>query len=148
MKTRPDKLPNKTRHVRHSRNGAVMVVALVCLVVVMALLGGMLQGALRARRQLHSERDRRQTELLLQAGLDRAAFRLTREPDYRGETWGLSAEEILGSSGGEVRIEASRSMADAPWEVSVAAVYRTGNEHSIQRSRTFTVHSQKPRTQE
>ena len=56
------------------RTGAVLVVALVCLFIVMSLLGGMLKGALRERRQLGQQRDLRQTELLLEAGVDRARF--------------------------------------------------------------------------
>ena len=36
-----------------------------CLLIVAAIIGSMLQSAIRARRQLHTERDRRQTELLL-----------------------------------------------------------------------------------
>jgi hypothetical protein len=51
----------RRRNHRH-RRGAVLVVALVCLLVMMTILSQMLFGSMRARRQLHPERDLRQTE--------------------------------------------------------------------------------------
>ncbi len=41
------------------RNGLVLIAALVCLVVSMAIVGTMLKAAIAARRQLHTERDLR-----------------------------------------------------------------------------------------
>jgi Tfp pilus assembly protein PilX len=125
-----------------ARRGTVLIVSLVCLLVIMALLGALLQGTLRARRQLRSERDRRQAELLLQAGLDRAALRLTKETDYRGESWELDAAAIGGDSAGLVTIAASRAAADQPWKIHAVAEYPAGSEFSIRRSRTILVQSQ------
>lgn len=122
------------------RRGAVIIAALVCLLIVMALLGAMLQGTLRARRQMHVERDLRQCELLLQAGAERAVHRLAQESDYRGETWTVSANANLGLADGQVTIAASRA-ADQPWQLNVNAEYPTGTEHSIRRSRTISVPS-------
>ncbi len=137
-----------TSRTAHSRNGAVLMVALVCLLIVVGLLGTMLQGSLRAHRQLHAERDRRQTELLLQAGMDRAALRLASELTYRGETWNLPATSILGSGEGRVSIETSRSSEQSPWQVHVLAEYPLGNALSIRRSRTFEIQSQAMKIQE
>jgi hypothetical protein len=131
-----------------SRRGAILIVALVCLLVVTGLLGTMLQGTLRAHRQLHTERDRRQTDLLLQAGMDRAAFRLANEPDYRGETWDLPAAAILGTREGRVTIAASHDSEQAPWQVYVLAEYPFGNDLSIRRSRTFEIMSPTTKRQE
>lgn len=122
-----------------SRRGAILVVALVCLVIVMALVGVLLQGTLRARRQLHAERDRRQAELLLQAGLDRAALRAAGQADYSGESWELPAESIAGSGAGLVTIEAARQAESALWKIHVVAEYPAGSELSIRRSRTILV---------
>lgn len=127
-----------TRHAK-SRRGAILVAALVALVIVMALIGALVQGTLRARRQLHVERDRRQAELLLQAGLDRASLRLASETDYRGESWELPAESITGGGSGLVTIETSREAEDQPWQIHVVAEYPTGSERSIRRSRTILV---------
>lgn len=127
------------RSTRSRSRGAILVVALVCLVIVVALIGALLQGTLRARRQLHVERDRRQAELLLQAGLDRAALALVGKPDYRGESWQLPAESITGGGAGLVTIAASRDADDKPWQIHVVAEYPAGSERSIRRSRTILV---------
>jgi len=121
------------------RRGTILVVALVCLLVMMSILGQMLLGSIRAHRALHPERDLRQTELLLAAGADRAAYRLTTEPDYRGETWDLPAPSIVGGGNGEVTIAATRDADDKPWQVRVVAEYPRGGEIPIRRSRTLLV---------
>jgi hypothetical protein len=121
------------------RRGAMLVVALACLAIVMAIVGVMLQGALRARRQLHVERDLRQVELLLEAGLDRAAFQLASDDAYAGETWRIPASHLLGRGDGEVVIVAARSGDVEPWRVRVAAEYPVGTPASVRRTRTFLV---------
>ena len=121
------------------RRGAMLVVALACLAIVMAIIGVMLQGALRARRQLHVERDMRQVELLLEAGLDRAASQLARGDDYAGETWQIPASDLLGHGDGEVVIVAERSGDAEPWQVRVVAEYPVGTPASVRRTRTFLV---------
>ena len=134
--------------MNHRRRGTVLVAALVCLLIVIALLGSMLQGTLRIRRQLHAERDRRQTELLLLAGAQRAAFRLAAEADYRGETWKLPADNIISHGDGQVTITATREADDQPWRLSVVAEYPVGSPASIRRSSTFNIQPKKSQTQE
>ena len=136
---------SRPRAIASDRQGAVLVAALVCLLVVMAMLGAMLKGTLLAQRQLHRERDLRQTELLLQAGSDRAAYRLASDANYRGETWNLPANAIVDNSEGRVTIEASPTDGPSVWNVKVVAEYPLGGETSIRRSRTFQVPSQNPR---
>ncbi len=121
------------------RQGAMLVVSLACLAIVMAIVGVMLQGALRARRQLHAERDLRQVELLLEAGIDRAAFQLASNDNYEGETWRIPASGLLGSSDAEVVIVAERSAGAEPWQVRVAAEYPVGTAASVRRTRIFQV---------
>ena len=91
-----------------TRSGAVLVAALVCLLIVMSILGTMLQSSLRTGRQLHVERDRQQAEFLLQAGADRAARLFATDPEFRGDTWTLPAEAILGHGGGVVTTSLAR----------------------------------------
>jgi Tfp pilus assembly protein PilX len=136
--------PAANSNRRQKRAGAVLVAALVCMLVVMTLIGTMLQGTLRARRQMRVERDRRQAELLVDAGLSRAALRLSRDVEYRGESWQLTPEQIVGRGGGLVTIAASRAAADKPWQVHVVAEYPLGGGFSIQRSRTFPVETTQP----
>jgi type II secretory pathway component PulK len=129
---------------RRRRNGAALVAALVCLTIVVSILGTMLLHALSARRQLHAERDLRQCELLLQAGVDRAIFRHKREADYRGETWSLPAAAIIGAGDGQVTIALARDSGDGPWQVSVVAEYPLGGHQSVRRSRTILLPSKTP----
>lgn len=140
-------------HRQRQPRGAVLFAALACLLIVMSILGSMLQGALRARRQLHVERNCRQTECLLQAGLERAAYRLANEADYRGETWKLKIAPAAALSNADqhdaqVVIEASPTSDGAPWEVSIVAEFPYGDERSVRRSRTFVVHAPTTSTQE
>jgi hypothetical protein len=127
------------RHRSQSPRGTVLVAALVCLAIVMAVVGQMLVGAMRASRQMRVERDRRQCELLLQTGLERAALSA---PDraYTGEAWDVAADEIGGSASGQVTIRVSRAE-DAPPEIHVLAEYPVGSERSIRRSRTVHLQS-------
>ncbi len=127
----------RTDGVRH--RGVVLVATLVCLLIVMMMLGAMLRGAMRAHRQQRNERDFQQTELLLQAASDRAAFRLANEAKYRGETWELPGNAIVGTDAGRITIDASRVNGQPIWEVKVLAEYPLGRETSIRRSRTFQV---------
>lgn len=122
-----------------ARRGAMLVVALACLAIVMAIVGVMLQGALRARRQLHVERDLRQVELLLEAGLDRAAFQLADDDAYAGETWRIPANDLLRRGDGEVVIVAERSGDAEPWRVRIVAEYPVGTPASVRRTQTFLV---------
>lgn len=127
---------------RQRRPGSIVIVALVCLLVVSGLVAGMIRGALRERRHLRTLRDLRQTELLVEAGVDRAALRLAEQTDYRGETWDVPAEEIAGRGAARVVIATTRDGADEPWQVQVVAEYPVGGETSIRRTRTFTVQPQ------
>ena len=121
------------------RSGTVLVAALVCLLVVTAMIGTMLQHALAARRQLRAERDLRQAELLLQAGADRAALLLVRKKDYRGETWTTPDEALAGR--GQVTIKALLDSDTASWRVHIVAEYPVGSQRSVRRSRTFVIPS-------
>lgn len=124
------------------RGGTVLVAVLVCLLVVMGILGNMLQGTLLAHRQLHRERDLRQTELLLQAGSDRAVSLLQSDKDYVGETWNLPAETFGDRGEGRVTIQISPIDKQTARRVQVVAEFPLGGEASIRRSRTFQVLTQ------
>jgi hypothetical protein len=120
-----------------------LVVALVCLVIVTALIGNMLVGAMRAGRQMRVERERRQCELLLQAGIDRAAGQWAAADSYRGEVWNVSSDEIGGSGAGQVTIEVERP-AEGPPQIRVLAEYPVGSEQSIRRSQSLQLPSSQP----
>jgi len=131
----------------NDRRGVVLIAALVCLSIVLAMLGSMLLGALRRGRELHAERDRRQCELLLEAGVDRAVYRLAKEPSYRGETWTLRAPEITSHGSGLVRIKTSDDFSQSR-RLEVVAEYPAGDEFSIRRSRSLTLPIQRRQAEE
>jgi hypothetical protein len=133
---------------RRRRGGLMIVAALVCLFVVTSIVGSMLKSALRARRQLHVERDRRQSELLVEAGADRAVARLAADPDFRGDTWELPAAAIVGRGDGRVTTEVSRSADNQPQQVRVVAEYPLGRDFPIRRSHTFQIASSPTQSQE
>ena len=137
------------RPCRRRRNrGSILVAALVCLTIIVAMLGSMLVAALAASRQLRAERDLRQCELLLNAGIDRATYRLTTERVYRGEIWSLSADRIAGSGDGKVMIELPAASNEEPRQLTITAEYPAGSETSIRRSRTISIPSKQSPAQE
>ena len=108
------------------RHGMMVIVALVCLLVVMSIVGSMLKNAIFTRRELLTERDRRQSELLLQAGANRAAIRLNADPSFQGDTWDLPAAAIASSGNGRVVTAVTRSEDSRTWDIAVIAEYPLG----------------------
>ena len=128
-----------------SRRGTLVVCVLVCLLVVGSLAGATTHAALRFRRSLRLERQLHQTELLLDAGILRAAKQLRRSSDYRGETWRPSRETV-GFDSPLVEIQVSEGDDPSTRQVKVIAelgaplsdLQRTNASHT-RRSHLFTV---------
>ena len=72
---------------RSSPRGTVIVCVLACLVITSALIATTLQTVLRDRLEVRLEQQLRQTELLCEAGVLRAARQFSLSSDYAGETW-------------------------------------------------------------
>ena len=102
------------------------------------MIGGMLKRTLLTRRQIRTESHLRQTEWLVQAGAERAAFRLANEAQYDGERWPLAADAIVGTAPGVVSISIQRDSPDRA-SVRVVAEYPSGEDTSIRRTREFLV---------
>jgi type II secretory pathway component PulK len=124
------------------RRGTVIVATLVCLLVVMAILGTMFRGTLRDLRQLRTERDLLQAELLLQAGRERAIYRLVNDTNYRGETWNLPADAISDKGEGRVTIEITSAESQKAGTAKILAEYPLGSDSSIRRSMEFQMPTQ------
>ncbi len=120
------------------KRGAVLICVVVCLAVATLILGGMLKTTLMTMRQIRTERHLRQTGWLVQAGAERAAFRLASDVEYTGELWSLAAERIVGTDPGVVRISVSRESTDRP-SVRVVAEYPSGRVAPVRRSRAFLI---------
>jgi type II secretory pathway component PulK len=136
---------NPIRRASHRQNGAVLVASLVCLLVVMAIIGTMLRQALHYQRQLLAERDLRQAELLVDAGVARAATRLAANPNYRSETWNLPPDSVTNSGQGRVTIALSSVAGQPALTANVVAEYPIGGETSIKRTRIVQLPTQSPR---
>jgi hypothetical protein len=116
----------------------VLICVVVCLAIATLLIAAMVQRTLLTRRQIRTERQLRQAEWLVEAGVERAAFRLANDEDYSGEQWPLSADAIVGTHPGLVSISVRRE-STGPASVQVAAQYPSGGAVSIRRSREFLV---------
>lgn len=123
---------------RQPQKGAVLICVIICLAVATLLLAGMLKGTLLTMRQIRTERHLRQTEWLVQAGAERAAFRLASDVEYTGEVWSLAAQEIAGTDPGVVSISVSRDSTDRA-RVRVVAEFPSGSVASIRRTREFLI---------
>lgn len=88
-----------------NRPGAVLVVVLICTLLASVILGTLLQLAATGRRQSRVHARSLQADWLAESGIERAAAQLSTNPDYKGETWQIPAEEINGRHAGIVKIE-------------------------------------------
>ena len=70
-----------------TRTGAILVVALICLLLITVLAASLTRTVLLQREQVIRDEWRLQAEWLADAGLDRAVARLSAESDYAGEEW-------------------------------------------------------------
>lgn len=129
----------RCRNLRAHR-GTILVATLVCLLLTTALIGTMLHAALVHRRQLLSERDVRQTDLLVTSGIRRARYRISVDPDYRGETWQPPLPQLdENSSPPTVKIEFTNEAHASAWQVKVFVENPVSPALTIHRTRTILV---------
>jgi hypothetical protein len=128
---------------RHtSRQASILVCVLVCLAVATALVTSTVQTALTARRAMRTQHHLRQTELLLAAGIQRAALQVQSVSEYSGETWKLSPNTIPGIETAQVKIDVVPIDGELPSEVHVTARLLITEHISVQRSYSFPVDPQ------
>jgi len=116
----------------------VLICVVASLAVAAVLAAAMLKSTLLTMRQIRTEGRLRQAQWLVQAGAERAAFRLTSDPEYTGEQWSLTADAIVGTDPGLVTISVTRPSKDRA-SVRVVAEYPSGEATSIRRTRDFLV---------
>jgi Tfp pilus assembly protein PilX len=129
----------KRSRLHRARRGTVLVATLVCLVITTALVGSMLQAALRARRQLQIDCDVRQAELLVASGLRRAAYRLAAETGYRGETWVPAMPVLADDQPPRVTIEIAHGDRSGVLQIKVIAELFHMKERVLRRTQTAFV---------
>ena len=120
------------------RRGAALICVVACLAVATLLLGGMLKATLLTMRQIRTEGRLRQCEWLVQAGAERAAFRLATDVEYSGEVWSLAADEIVGTDPGVVNISVTRDSTGRA-SVRVVAEFPADSIESIRRTRKYLI---------
>ena len=125
----------------HRRTASVLICVLACLVVVTGLTMASVKSALVARRQVRQERNIAQTELLLQAGIQRAVTGATGDAAYEGEVWNIPAESLGVESPARVTITLNRDQ-DQSTTVTVVAQLPADSPTSVQRSHTFTLQNE------
>ena len=124
---------------RHSRRGVVLVCVLVCLLVVTALLAEMTRSALRAQRRLKTEQALRQVEFQIDAGRNRAVYRLARDDTYSGETWRPRGDAFgRGNHLADVIITLESAPDGHSSVLQVSAEYPVGTTRSIRRTERFS----------
>lgn len=121
------------------RTGTVLICVLVCVFVTSALATLALQTALRERREILLLQQLRQTEMLLDAGVMRAAAQLHSNSEYEGEQWSPSLP-VSRFEDSAVEIRVTRKPEKDQFQVEVIA--RMGalgpNLTTTQRRHTFS----------
>ncbi len=98
---------NFQNHVRYGvrgRRGVLVLCVLASLALAASLLGVWMKTLALERRQVRAQQARVQAEYLADAGLRRAASRLSVDAAYAGETWEISAESLAASVPAKVTI--------------------------------------------
>src|SRR5487761_1135988 len=90
---------------RSRRRGAVLIMALVCLVLVTALGGALLRWAAMEHKFLRSRDQQSQARWLAEAGVERAAARMAGDARYTGEVWKVAAGELPAGETARVRLQ-------------------------------------------
>ena len=86
------------------RRGAVLAVLIMSLAVAGVLAAGVAR-MFAARRQLQTKQEQHlQAALLAEAGIARAAAQLANDPNFTGETWAISADELGGERRAQVQL--------------------------------------------
>jgi len=122
-----------------SRRASVLVCVLVCLAIATALVTSAVRTALDGRRAMRTQHQLRQTELLLDAGIQRAKQQLQSDIDYTGETWVLSPATIPNIESAQVKIDITPAAGNSSHEVRVTAQLSMAAHRAIQRSTSFSV---------
>jgi hypothetical protein len=136
-------------HARSTRRqGTLVVCVLVCLLVASTIATAMTQSALRARREIRLGHQMRQTELLLDAGILRAARKIQVSEHYEGEAW-RPTTAISRFEGALVEISVQADEQQAGWlRVNVTASLGTTSDGAerkrlplTRRTHTFRIQS-------
>jgi hypothetical protein len=91
-------------HRSTERRGAVLIIALVCLVLIAAMGGTLVRWAAMEHKLLRAQESESQARWLAEAGIERAAAQLAANADYDGETWNIDAAQLPCGEAARVRL--------------------------------------------
>lgn len=130
---------------KHPRRGSVSIWAIACLVFVAALSVTLGKMALSGSRYTLQERRHSQADWLAHSGWNLALTQLKKNADYKGETWSISAADLGGVDGGQVKIEVSSAGESAESKtVKVVAEYPVNSDRKVRVTRSRTWQKPKP----
>jgi len=125
---------------QRGRRGAVIVPVLVCFILIMLISAALLQLVFTERGLDRREEWHIQAEWLAEAGLERAAARLSASRDYQGETWEVAANDLGGKDVGRVTIAVETPKDEqALRRVIVQADYPTVPERRARQRRSLVI---------
>jgi hypothetical protein len=120
-----------------------MLLVIVMLFVATLLMGTIVEGVLRGRRQLRQEQRRLQAHWLADAGLRRAHHKLRTTPDYGGDAWRVSGPD----ASGEAEIVTTVTGPSDAKQMTVVVDYPLGSPARVRvRRQTLVSLSLEPRT--
>ncbi len=135
MKTR---IPRTTqRSHAYPRRGAVLIVAMVCLLISSMILGVLAHIGMLHYRQQRAEQERMQAAWLAESAIERAADRLAADRNYTGEAWQLSAADLGGAFEGNVQISVAGEADNRV--ITVAALYPSNSSPFAKVSKQVTL---------
>lgn len=123
---------------RTRRSGAILIVALVAVAIFTSLAATNIRSVLRHRQGVKSERDLIQTQLLCDAGCDRAVTQFTEDPSYSGELW-LDKQDPSSGVGMKVAIEILRQDGKVIAGIQASMDGRGHQPSRIQRTRRIVL---------
>ena len=120
---------------RSSRRGAVLILVMVCMLIITMLLASLLKSALMQRRQLIREQYRVQAEWLAESALERAAQQRLENPQYQGEVWEISAEDLGTRYKATAEIELKREAKTDRLSIQARVQYPEDSTYRMTRTR-------------
>ena len=128
---------------RRRRRAVSVLVVLVCITLAAAMCVVLVKNVAIGRQAAKVRALNLQADWLVESGMERAARRLAVDPNYRGETWTLSAEDFGRHDGGLIEITV-RAVDGRPNErtVQVRADYPNHPQDRHRRTRRATVVTQ------
>ncbi len=128
---------------RSRRSGAVLVCVLACMLIATSMAASAVHLTMRGARASKQNLRSRQTQWLLQAGVQRAYSGLQRG-DYSGEEWLVPANQLPESSGRVVIdvVPVESASDQSTWQVTVTAEYGPSASQLTHRSHSFQYSAQ------